>query len=178
MLSMMLANPYDLFEDLIDDVYKTFELLESDRDSQYLKRVAVRAIFSFLECVPYQLKYKIRKDYALEKLNYNLTKKDLESLFEDKENSNSKYRVTFTENFKDIFKLALKSWELESFDLKFDTDFQKLTKSIKVRDRITHPKRHDDILISDDEFILIIESFEYVKNLFIELLQKKLEINK
>lgn len=169
MLSYVEAKPFDLIEDLINDTNKAFEYLEADKENQYLRRSAVKAVFSFIECIPYILKYKLRSDICLERYEYKLNEKEKELLYEfDRD------KYTLLDNFKKTFKLTKKVWELDNLDLKTDSkEYQILRKSILVRNRITHPKRHSDIIISDEDIYNALVSFEYIRNNFSNIMSKQ-----
>ncbi len=177
MLSYISAKPIDLYKELMNDVYLILEILEKDKDSQCLRRSLVKAIFSFIECSPYVIKFKIRKDLILEKIDKELNPKELNLLFEDdkeKENKTIKYRITFLENFKMTYKLAKKVWNIDTFDLKTNgNEYQNLLKAISIRDRLTHPKRYDDINITPKDIVIVLETFEYVETSLLRLFKQK-----
>lgn len=167
MLSIVEAKPYDLLEDLTSDVYKAFDLLEEDKESQYLRRSAVKAVFSFIECIPYILKYKLRKDIASDRYKYELNQKEEDLLYEYED-----YKISLLDNFKKTFKLTKKVWGLNDLDLKTHTkEYQTLKNSISIRDRITHPKKHRDIIVRDKDIYNILISFEYIRSCFSDILK-------
>ena len=169
MLSCVDAKPFDLLEDLVSDVYKAFDYLEEDKENQYLRRSAIKTVFSFIECVPYILKYKLRIDITLGSYTYELNKKEENLLYEFEG-----YKISLLDNFKDTFKLTKKVWGLSDLDLKTDSkEYQILRNSISTRDRITHPKKHRDIIISDEDIYNIYISFEYIRATFSYLLTSK-----
>lgn len=45
MLGYVGANPRELFKDLNDDVHKILEMLDIDKDNQFLRRTAVKTSF-------------------------------------------------------------------------------------------------------------------------------------
>ena len=62
------------------------------------------------------------------------------------------------------------------FDLKTSgNEFVSLKKSIFVRDRITHPKKYKDIIISDEEIYNLIVAVQYVEDIFIGFLKFPME---
>lgn len=167
MLSYMDANPRELFKDLNDDVHKILEMLDIDKDNQFLRRTAVKTSFSYIECVPYVMKYYLRR--RLHRIIYELNDKEKILLYEFDD-----YKISLLDNFKKTFKLAKKMLLKDNFDLKTSgNQFKSLQKSIHVRDRITHPKKHRDIIISSEEIYNLLVAVEYVENIFIEFLKFK-----
>lgn len=165
MLGYVGAKPMELFHDLNDDVHKIFEILEDDKDNQFLRRTAVKTSFSYIECVPYVLKYYLRR--RLHRISYELNDKEKTLLYEFDD-----YKITLLDNFKNTFKLAKKMLSKNDFDLNTSgNEFKSLQKSIHVRDRTTHPKKHRDIIISDEEIYNLLVAVEYVENTFIEFLK-------
>jgi hypothetical protein len=45
MLSYVDARPHEMLKDLIEDVEEAFRILEEDKENQYLRRSAVKAVF-------------------------------------------------------------------------------------------------------------------------------------
>ncbi len=160
MLSYVGANQFDLFENLRDDVNTIFEMLDLDKENQFLRRIAIKTSFSYVECIPYIMKYYLRR--RLYKVQYKLNDKETTLLYEDDD-----YKISLLDNFKKTFKLAKKILLKEGFDLNTSgNEFKLLQKSIYVRDRITHPKKYSDIVISDVEIYNILISTEYVEKVF------------
>ncbi|AOO64837.1 hypothetical protein [Sulfurospirillum halorespirans] len=167
MLSYVGANPFELFENLNDDVVKSLQMLEDDKESQFLRRCFVKSAFSYIESIPYYLKYHLRR--KLHKVSYELNEKERTLLYEDND-----YKITLLDNFKQTFKLAKKMLNKEKFDLKTSgKEFKLLRESIYVRDRITHPKRFRDIQISDKEIYYILTSVNYIEQIFLDFLSYK-----
>ncbi|MDP1566223.1 MAG: hypothetical protein Q8L91_08165, partial [Polaromonas sp.] len=65
-----LIRTHDLLEVLRADIDAAYRALEPERDSQYLRRCVVRAIFSFIEavveCVKVELRSTVRLGYYAE----------------------------------------------------------------------------------------------------------------
>lgn len=169
MLGYVGANPRELFKDLNDDTHKILEMLDKDKDNQFLRRTAVKTSFSYIECVPYVMKYYLRR--RLHKINYELNDKEKTLLYEFDD-----YKISLLDNFKNTFKLAKKMLLKNDFDLKTSgNEYKSLQKSIHVRDRITHPKKHRDIIISSEEIYNLLIAVEYVENTFIGFLNFKIK---
>ena len=160
MLGYVGANSIELYNDLNKDVHKIFEILDNDKDNQFLRRTTVKTSFSYIECVPYVMKYYLRR--RLHRINYELNDKEKGLLYEF-----DNHKISLLDNFKNTFKLAKKMLSKNDFDLKTSgNEFKSLQKSIHVRDRITHPKKHRDIIISSEEIYNLLIAIEYVENTF------------
>lgn len=111
------------------------------------------------------MKYYLRR--RLHKISYELNDKEKTLLYEFDD-----YKISLLDNFKNTFKLAKKMLSKNDFDLKTSgNEFKSLQKSIHVRDRTTHLKKHRDIIISSEEIYNLLVSVEYVENTFIEFLK-------
>lgn len=61
------VRPFELIDALNSDLATAFKLLEEDRDSQYLRRSLVRALFSYVEAIIECVKVELRSTVTLEK---------------------------------------------------------------------------------------------------------------
>ena len=167
MLGYVRARHFELFEHLNNDVIKSLQMLEDDKESQCLRRFFVKSAFSYIECIPYCLKYHLRR--KLHRVSYELNEKEKDLLYET-----SDFKISLLDNFKQTFKLAKKMLNKVNFDLKTSgQEFQLLRKSIHVRDKITHPKKFRDIEISDKEVYYVLTSVTYVEEIFLDFLSYK-----
>lgn len=158
-------NSIQLFDDLNNDFHTIFRMLEDDSENQFLRRIAVKASFSYIECIPYSMKNYLKR--RLHKINYELNEKEENLLYEYND-----FKISLLDNFKNTFKLAKKMLSKDDFDLKTSgNEFKSLQKSIHVRDRITHPKKHSDIIISSQEIYDLLLAVQYVEDIFIEFLK-------
>lgn len=141
----------ELFQELQNDIASAYAALELDRDSQYLRRCVVRAIFSFIEAaiesVKVELRSTIRSGHFTDQLS-DREKETLGSLHvigprQDK-------FLPLDQNVKRIFRLAAKIWKLKNFRLNTgDEDFQDFLRAKSARNRLTHPKTFYDIEVND-----------------------------
>jgi hypothetical protein len=145
-----LIRSHDLLTELQKDVFLAYEKLEEDRESQYLRRCVVRAIFSYIEAMIESVKVEIRSTIRMRRFTGELSEKEIQTL-------GSTYAVggdlgrpmPMDDNIKRTFKLAAKVWEL---DFKLNTgseDFQCFRRAKESRNKLTHPHTFYDIQITD-----------------------------
>lgn len=173
---LRLTRTYDLLNELIDDVHKSFEILEENKDSQYLKRVTVRTVFSFIESIPQIIKYELRKDIIKNKKFIAISKKEEEFLNERKiKNTREvKLNIPIDKNIKETFKLAIKIWKLENFSINTDKpQYQEFLNAKNTRNRLTHPKKFHDVMIEDIEMSSMAEAFLFCRDNFSSLMKEK-----
>ena len=150
----------------------------SDKESQYLRRVFVRNVFSCIEGIVQILKYEIRKDVQCGKYNVELSNKEKEVLYEEKDRSDSKIKIfiPIDKNIKNTFILAKKVWMLTNSTLNTDgKDYQDFLKTKETRNRLMHPRTYYDINITDKEVDAVGKSFEWARLAFISLMKEKVE---
>lgn len=142
----------ELMEELNADVHKAYELLEENKESQYLRRCVVRALFSYIEayieCIKIELRSVVRVGNLLDSLS-DVEKEVLGSLVVISRTEQDKF-FSLAVNVKKTFKLAIKLWKIENFQI--DTgglDFQDFLKAINARNKLTHPKNFYDIEVTD-----------------------------
>jgi len=167
-----LTRTYDLLEHLIEDVYKSFEFLDSDKESQYLRRVTVRTVFSFIEGIVQILKFELNSAVRLSRAEVVLSSKEHEVLHEVKVKDGDKIKIIIPveQNLKRTFKLAGKIWNLKGYQ--FNTNCSQHTYFMyakETRNKLTHPRTYYDIEISDDEMSYVAHAFEWVRQEFVRL---------
>jgi hypothetical protein len=171
-----ITRMHDLFENLLDDVLESYKILETDKESQYLRRVTVRNVFSFLEAVVYILKHEIKSDLRLNRFSYTLTTKHSETLYEEKIRNGEtiSFFIPIDENIKKTFSLASKVWRLDEFNLKTnDEKYSAFLLAKEARNKLTHPRTYYDIQITDDDMSNVSKTQIWVKSEFIRLIQMK-----
>lgn len=173
---LRLTRTYDLLNELIDDVHKSFGILEENKKSQYLRRVTVRTVFSFIESIPQIIKYELKKDIIKNKKSIEISKKEEEFLNERKIKNTKevKFNIPIDENIKETFKLAVKIWKLYDFSVKTDKQqYQEFLNAKNTRNRLTHPKKFHDVMIEDIEMSSIAEAFLFCRDNFSNLMKAK-----
>ncbi len=169
---------YDLFEHLLDDVYKSLEMMLSDKESQYLRRVFVRNVFACIEGIVQILKYEISKDIRLGRYCVELTNKEKEVLYEEKyrNGDRTKIFIPIDKNVKKTFFVAGKVWGLSCFSLNTDGEkYRAFLKAKETRNRLAHPRTYYDIDITDTEIDAVGKAFEWVRSSFLSLMKEKVK---
>ena len=125
--------------------------------SQLNKRAYVRSVFALIEGVLYNLKSATSNLGIILK---NLTLNELVVLdgtqldINDDGNVTTKpYYPKFINNFKFSFKIYAKSIGSKYIINLSGQGWQSLCKSVKVRDRLMHPKESSDLAVSDEEIL-------------------------
>jgi hypothetical protein len=133
--------------------------------SQVERRILIRSVFSYIEAITYSIKALILSDPDSSKLSEGEKVFASELTYDLKSNGDVVIRPTkiqLTSNVRFTFKIFSKifgSWtELDTAGQGWEC----LQRSIKVRDRITHPKTSSDLAISDVE---IVEAHHALRNL-------------
>ncbi|EGR4455656.1 TPA: hypothetical protein RUY86_003586 [Vibrio cholerae] len=167
---------YDLIEALRDDVHTAFEVLESDKQNQYLRRSVVRAVFSHIEALIESVKVEIRSSLRIEKTNFELSKKEKELLGSLSPVSKDKGRqLPLEQNLKSTFKLAAKVWDLD-FQLNTDgEDYRDFIVAKSYRNKLTHPKTYYDVQVTDDDMHYYAVAATWVQQEFHRLFKARVD---
>ncbi|KAF0140859.1 MAG: hypothetical protein FD122_2032 [Stygiobacter sp.] len=145
----------EMSEFLYYDFNEGIDLL-SKNDSQYLRRSFIRSLFAAIESVIFGMKTEILN--RLSEANPPFTTGELVILEEksftiDKSGDiieSPKY-LELKKNIRFVFRTYGKCYGTQ---LELDvsgTDWKNFTELVEVRNRITHPKTKNDIIITDDE---------------------------
>lgn len=166
----------DLLQVLREDVDAAYSILEGDRNSQYLRRCAVRAVFSYIEAMIECIKIEVRSSIRLQQYTGVLTDKELETLGSTSIFAvrNSKF-LPLDQNIKKTFKLASKVWGLK-FKLATDgEDFRDFLAAKSARNRLTHPKTFYDVEVTDGDMHCHSISGVWVEHEFQRLFKTRIE---
>lgn len=173
-----LIRTYDLLEHLNDDVVNSFKVLNKKKQSQFLRRSLVRTVFSFLEGIIHILKYELCSEIRRNEVEIELTRKEREVLFEEKERNGEKIKIFIAtdDNLKKTFKIAKKIWHLDNYFFNSDgNEYEHFLMAKKARDKLTHPRTYYDIQITDDDMFHMASCFEWIRSEFKELMSAKVE---
>ena len=171
----------ELIETLGEDVSRCHELLlESidegvidsqgyvDADYEFAARQLIRAILAFIEGVTFSVKVKAaelcleRKRDISDAERFFATDTDF-VLTSKGQVIERPAHIRLSDNIRFAFALLEKAYALpEQFDPSVDW-WSCLKKSIRVRDRLTHPKLPEDIDISGQEIVDALEAYEGFK---------------
>ncbi len=168
---------HELLEELFKDINLAYQMLENDKQSQYLRRCVVRANFSFIEAMIEVIKVELRSTIRTVKYELKLTEKDKEVLgstfiFNSKQDKFLSLEI----NIKKTFKLATKIWEIKKFQLVTDTqDFQDFLAAKSARNKLTHPKSYYDIEVTDIDMHYYTTALFWLKTEFSRLFKARID---
>ncbi|UOG92888.1 MAG: hypothetical protein L3K52_03945 [Candidatus Thiothrix sulfatifontis] len=145
-----LIRTYDLLQELRADIDAAYEILETDRQSQYLRRCVVRAVFSYVEALIECIKVELRSTIRTRKYSNPLSAKERETLgsLTIVGTSHRKF-LSLEQNVQRTFKLAAKIWNIDFQLSTQDNEFNEFLTAKWARNRLTHPKSFYDIQVTD-----------------------------
>ena len=172
------VRSHELLEQLYEDVIDSYKLLNENRDSQYLRRSTVRAIYSYIEAIIESVKTEVRSTIRTSNKEIELTDKEKELLGSLSPVScrRGEKKHNMVENIKKTFKLAIKIWGLDGY--KFYTDgqeFEFFLSSKEARNKLMHPKTYYDIQVTEDDMHDHTIALEWLHNEFQNLIKNRLE---
>lgn len=143
----------ELLEELRNDIESAYEALEKDRNSQYLRRCVVRAVFSFIEAAVESIKSELRSSIRCREFTEPLSERERETLGSLHVIGPRRDKLlSLDQNIKRTFRLAAKIWKLKSFQLNTSgEDFQDFLSAKAARNRLTHPKTFYDIEVNQQD---------------------------
>lgn len=173
------VRTYELFEELQADVVRAYEVLEEQRDSQFLRRSTVRAIFALIEASAEIIKSEIRSTLRLEGGENHLSEKEigiLGGMSITPKPENQKF-LSLEDNLKFTFKLAAKVWGLPDFQLDVgDEKYRELLQAKDARNRLTHPRTYYDIQVTDEDMQCHTVAFQWSCHEFMRLFQHRVKL--
>jgi len=160
------------------------EKISKQPKEQRWRRIFIRSLFAFIETLCFRLKQ--------DALEFNKFSSAEESILNEKtyvlnNKGEVEAKVLFLktpENLRFSFNAFAKAVEAK-FVLKVDdVGWDSFKQSLKVRHKITHPKKFNDLVISDDEFQKVISTMHWIYGQTIRLFdawrnfQEELQKNK
>lgn len=149
-------DPRPLFMPLAEDADQLLEILRQNRASQFARRNYVRAVAAFVEAWINSSKQLCTRaaDVAITRF----TPAELALLrdvsFELNDKGEAVERQRFF-NFEQNFRFAFAAYaKLHGSEIKLKTDehgWQALRQFVKVRNRLTHPRNPNDLMVTDAE---------------------------
>jgi len=175
-----LVRSYELLACLTEDSYNSFEQLNKEKDSQYLRRNVVRTTFSFIEGIIQILKFELKAEFRLGRTKIVLTEKEKEILDETRVVGDKKipWNIPLDVNFRKTVTLVKKVWTLEKTLINFSSNEYKTFLFVKnTRNRLTHPRTFYDVEISEQEIVMMAKTFQWLKASFWKIMQAKIEFH-
>jgi hypothetical protein len=172
------VRSYELLEQLYDDVISSYKHLDENRDSQHLRRCAVRAIYSYIEAIIESVKNEIRSTVRKSDKELKISEKDKELLGSLSPIScrREEKKHNLIQNIKRTFKLAKKVWKLDNYAFYTDgQEFECFLRSKDARNRLMHPKTYYDIQVTQEDMHDHTVTFDWAHSEFQNLIKKRLE---
>lgn len=167
-----LVRTHDLFADLLEDVGESFRNLETNKDSQYLRRAVVRSVFTFIEAVVHIVKRAARRQLTQTDVQSGLSKRELEVIWEriELQGEMLRIRIPADENLKRSFSILGRLWRLPEYE--FDAggaEYEYYRHARYARNRLSHPRTFYDIEISVAEMDAAARTYVWIKGEFLRL---------
>jgi hypothetical protein len=159
-----------LLAPLFNDVVKCEELLEKS-DTQFARRTLVRAAFAFNEELIYWFKASVQQGLLADVTNggLNIEKYLLLGDRKAKLSSTGKIelednRISFLTQCAFVLRTAAEQRKVDPEPFFSDNGWNELRNSLKVRHRITHPKKPEDLNITDEDLHSTSEGHRWLFN--------------
>lgn len=173
-LGKTLDEQIRVFEVLRGDIESLLSAYRHDWTSQPLRRIFVRACWSMIEGEVFCVKQLTLR--ACELGNKSLSAEEHVFLSEVRvlvdENGGAELKHVYNDtlpNLKRALKLAASKFELD-WNPNFGTQgWEKLTRSLELRHRVTHPKISEELIISDSELEIHKDAFAWFLEVFQDL---------
>lgn len=154
----------DALEALSEDMSEATQRLRA-QDSQFNRRVYIKTFFAFLEGFAWALRkatidlmhYNALKHHKLNIDRLILLREEFPTLDNTGKLSFRKHQLPFIS----YFAFTLRSFaEEQHFDPDFfvDIGWGHFQKAVKIRDRLTHPKRKQDMSVSNAELGILVKT--------------------
>ena len=161
-----------LFKKLVGEITEEFKTISNGRGweefSQSERRLYTRSVFALIEALIFVMKQMALSFHpepdceTISQAERVFAQEQVYRLSESGDIEVHRNKVTLETNIKFSFKLFAKSGYVSATLDVSGSEWQALKKAIKVRDRITHPKKVADIEILDHEFEAVRTSLSWL----------------
>lgn len=170
---MMNIDPIDsAIDELADDVEKADSLLREE-DTQFHRRGYVRNLFAYLEGVAYWMrqnaididKIMLRRGGAIDWDRHALLGEEIPMISDSGKIKKRKQKASF----KSRFAFSIRSYAeiVGCTEDIFGSGWQRLLEAVEIRDRLMHPKRSEDIIVSDENLSACREGYRWFASLML-----------
>jgi hypothetical protein len=173
-------------EQAVNELKKVFSVLNTDYDtalayvrkdpSQFNKRTLIRSYFALVEGLAYQLR-QVTAASLNETTILSIEEKTL--LSERRYTLTSNGTIESQEQFQNFAPMLLFSLRIyaknhgaEFEPVVSDNGWNCLKQSVRIRDRLMHPKSHDNLIISDEEGEVFVSAVKWFHDQLSELFKK------
>jgi len=143
-----------------------WEAILAEKDSQISRRAYTRAIFAYAEGMIYQTKQRVMELHPImgRELSYTefgLLNEITCNLNENGTTFERPFFVRIADNFRFTVNIVEKVFG-KDLNIDFGEDeWDSFVKSVRIRNRLTHPKKLGDIEIDDEKMIQITRAFRW-----------------
>ena len=159
---------------LANDFLESLEEVHKNLNSQFRRRAAFHFAFSYFEGCIFTLKqsmlFSVKGDNELSEAHIAMIKEQNYKIDRKGNAVSQKKFLRLEDNIKFTFKAFAFIYGVD-FDLNLDSDprWNSLLKCISIRNRITHPKKTDDMTLSSGEIKHIHNAFSLFRDVTKEL---------
>jgi hypothetical protein len=149
----------EVFDVLGQDILTSRNMVK-ENDSPFWRRTLVRSLFACIEGMSYRMKYVAlimarNHSVRLSPAERALMKEESYDLNDKGEAAISKSKLRTADNLLFSLKIAARACKTPFEIDKGGEGWGSFKDALKIRDRITHPKNSQDLLISDEELNIV-----------------------
>lgn len=167
--SFLTKEARPLVEEVVKEALEAFKAEDPQEPSS--RRAVVRTIFYTIEVCTHVLKQYLL--FGAEKGIYILDNAEIAALREESYRVNQKgevisqaLRISTRDNFRFAVRLLERLVE-ESLDVEFNhPGWSDLKKAVDIRNRLTHPRALEELLVSDEEFHAVKNAWKWYSPAF------------
>jgi hypothetical protein len=170
----------DLIDQLKQDVQQAF--LHVQDNDQFWPRTLVRAVFSYLEAHSFVVRSAILKLLKPEESNLKSAARILllaERVYQlsgtGKLEEGPEPRIPFINHFAFTLRTYAEAGGMKAADIaRFfeDNAFNQLRRAKNVRDRLTHPKKLEDIMVTSADVLDVTNGFNWASRFILDIEEK------
>lgn len=167
----MQKDPIDsAIDELAADIEKAVSMLQHE-DSQFHRRVYVRALFAYFEGITYWIRQNaieidkliLKRGGTIDWERHTLLYEDIPIIADNGKIEKQKQKGSFKNRF--AFSVRAFSEIVQCKENVFDQGWQQLLTAVKIRDRLMHPKQGNDVLVSDEDVQACREGYTWFAHL-------------
>lgn len=173
-------NLYKIFEVLNGEFLACFDMVQKN-DSQIARRTLVRALFAEIEGVTFCMKQVAFESRSRAGVTFTtpeiiLLSEEAYELNDKGEVKSQRAKLHISRNIRFAFRAFARTGYI-NYEPKVDgIGWDAFKKGLKIRDRLMHPKKPDDLIVSDEEVVIIKTTFEWFRQSMIEVIKLSLAV--
>lgn len=169
----MHTDPIDsAIDELADDVEKAAALLRN-HDSQFHRRGYVRNLFAYLEGVAYWMRQNaididkiiLKRGGSIDWERHTLLSEEIPTIAENGKIQRRKQKTSFKSRF--AFSVRAYAEIVGCTEDIFGSGWQRLLEAVELRDRLMHPKKCADIIVSDENISACRDGYQWFAGLMV-----------